>query len=96
MMKIDKKLITYLESLARIELTDGEREKTEKDLQDILSYIGTLGELSTDGAEALSHSFPVTNVMRGDEVKIHSTRDDILMNAPETKDGCFVVPKTVE
>lgn len=95
-LTIDKKLTAYLESLSRIELTDEERKKNENDLQNILSYIETLNELSTDGVEPLSHSFPVANVMRTDEVQMHNTRDDILMNAPEKKDGCFVVPKTVE
>ena len=95
-MTIDKNLVTYLEFLGRIELTEEQREATEKDLQDILTYIDTLNELPTDGVEPLSHSFPVTNVMREDEVKMHNTREDILMNAPEEKDGCFVVPKTVE
>ena len=95
-MTIDKNLVTYLEALGRIELTEEQREATEKDLQDILTHIDTLNELPTDGVEPLSHSFPVTNVMREDEVKMHNTREDILMNAPEEKDGCFVVPKTVE
>ena len=95
-MTIDKELVKYLESLGRIELTDEQRTATEKDLQDILTYIDTLNELPTDGVEPLSHSVPVTNVMREDEVAMHNTRDDILQNAPEEKDGCFVVPKTVD
>lgn len=95
-MIIDKNLVTYLESLGRIQLTESQREETLKDLQDILTYIDTLNELSTDGVEPMSHSFPVTNVMREDVVEIHNTRDEILQNAPEEKDGCFVVPKTVE
>lgn len=95
-MTIDKELVKYLESLARIELTEEQRTATEKDLQDILTYIDTLNELPTDGVEPLSHSFPVTNVMREDVVAMHNTRDDILQNAPEEKDGCFVVPKTVD
>lgn len=95
-MIIDKNLVTYLESLGRIQLTESQREETLRDLQDILTYIDTLNELSTDGVEPMSHSFPVTNVMREDVVEIHNTRDEILQNAPEEKDGCFVVPKTVE
>ena len=95
-MTIDENLVTYLESLGRIKLTDEQRKSTLKYLQDILTYIDTLNELPTDGVEPMSHSFPITNVMRKDEVSMHNTRDDILQNAPEEKDGCFVVPKTVE
>lgn len=95
-MTIDKNTVAHLEALAKVELTDSERAQTEKDLQEILSYIDTLSELSTDCVEPLSHSFPITNVMREDECEMHNTREDILMNAPEKNDGCFVVPKTVE
>ena len=95
-MTIDKNLVTYLEALGRIELTEEQREATEKDLQDILTYIDTLNELPTDGVEPLSHSFPVTNVMREDEIASSMTPDEIVANAPESQDGCFVVPKTVD
>ena len=95
-MTIDKKLITYLESLGRIELTEDEREKCGKNLADILSYMDTLNELDTAGVEPLSHSFPVTNVFREDVVAASADRELLLSNAPRQKDGCFKVPKTVE
>lgn len=41
-MQITSELISYLESLGRIRLTEEERKNSEKDLQDILSYINTL------------------------------------------------------
>ena len=53
-------------------------------------------DLNTDGVEPASHSFPVANVMRRDEVTNAPQVEAILSNAPEQKDGCFVVPKTVE
>lgn len=95
-MQIDKNLVMYLEKLGRIELTEEQRTASEKDLQDILTYIDTLNELDTDGVEPASHSFPVANVMRADEVTNGADPDAILQNAPNQKDGCFVVPKTVE
>ena len=55
-----------------------------------------LNELDTDGVEAMSHCFPVTNVMREDEVQPSMSADEIVANAPESQDGCFVVPKTVD
>lgn len=95
-MTIDRNLVMYLEKLGRIRLTDEQREASEKDLQDILTYIDTLNELDTDGIEPASHSFPVANVMREDVVTNSADVENILRNAPESKDGCFVVPKTVE
>lgn len=95
-MQITPDLIKYLESLARITLTESEEEKVGKELQDILTYIDTLNELDTTDVEAMSHSFPVTNVFRKDEVKLSMSPDEIVANAPESQDGAFVVPKTVD
>lgn len=95
-MQITPNLIKYLESLARITLSEDEEKKVGNELQDILTYIDMLNELDTDGVEAMSHCFPITNVMREDVVAESMTSDEIVANAPESHDGCFVVPKTVE
>lgn len=95
-MQITPDLIQYLESLARITLTEDEEKKIGGELQDILTYIDKLNELDTEGVEAMSHCFPLTNVFRADEVKASMSPDDIVANAPESQDGAFVVPKTVE
>lgn len=95
-MQITPDLIKYLESLARITLSESEEEKVGKELQDILTYIDTLNELDTTDVEAISHSFPITNVLRKDEVKPSMSPDEIVVNAPESQDGAFVVPKTVD
>lgn len=95
-MQITPDLIKYLESLARITLSESEEEKVGKELQDILTYIDTLNELDTTDVEAMSHSFSITNVLRKDEVKPSMSPDEIVANAPESQDGAFVVPKTVD
>ncbi len=95
-MQITPDLIKYLESLARITLSESEEEKVGKELQDTLTYIDTLNELDTTDVEAMSHSFPITNVLRKDEVKPSMSPDEIVANAPESQDGAFVVPKTVD
>ena len=60
------------------------------------SYIDTLNELDTSGVEPMSHVFPVNNVFREDVVTNEDDREEILANAPEAKDGAFVVPKTFD
>lgn len=95
-MTIDRSLVEYLEKLGRIHLSEEERSASEKDLQSILSYIDTLNELDTDGVEPASRSFPVANVMRDDTVTNGADTENILKNAPQSRDGCFVVHKTVE
>ena len=95
-MQITPDFIKYLEKLARITLSEDEEKKVGNELQDILTYIDMLNELDTDGVEAMSHCFPVTNVMREDEVAPSMSPDEIVANAPESQDGYFVVPKTVD
>jgi aspartyl-tRNA(Asn)/glutamyl-tRNA(Gln) amidotransferase subunit C len=95
-MEITMDLISYLEKLGRIRLTDEEKEKAIIDLSSILGYIDKLNELDTDSVEPLSHAFPITNVFREDVVTNSDRRDAILSNAPAQKDGSFKVPKTVE
>ncbi len=95
-MQITPELIKYLESLARITLSEEEEKKVGNELQDILTYIDKLNELDTKGVEAMSHSFSLTNVLRADEVKASMNPDEIVANAPESQDGAFVVPKTVD
>lgn len=95
-MQITPDLIKYLESLARITLSEDEEKKIGAQLQDILTYIDMLGELDTESVEAMSHCFSITNVMREDEVSPSMTPEEITANAPEAQDGCFVVPKTVD
>ncbi len=95
-MQITPELVKYLESLARITLSEDEEKKVGAELGDILAYIDMLNELDTEGVEAMSHCFPLTNVMREDEVAPSMSPDEITANAPESSNGSFVVPKTVD
>lgn len=95
-MQIDDQLITYLETLSRLSLTEEERADTRENLAKILAHIDKLAELDITGAEPLSHPFPSVNVFREDETAPSFDRETILAAAPEQKDGCFKVPKTVE
>ncbi|MCQ2503390.1 MAG: Asp-tRNA(Asn)/Glu-tRNA(Gln) amidotransferase subunit GatC [Saccharofermentans sp.] len=95
-MEITKELVQYLESLGRLELSPEDEERTQKDLSDILGYIDQLSELDTEGVEPLSHVTGVSNIMREDKIANDDMRDAVLSNAPETKDGTILVPKTFD
>ena len=93
---ISDETIEYVGILAKLELSEEEKEPAKKDMGSMLDYIDKLNELDTDGVEPMSHVFPVQNVFREDVVTNGNQRGDILQNAPEQKDGAFVVPMTVE
>lgn len=93
---ISDETIEYVGILAKLELSDEEKEQAKKDMADMLDYIDTLNELDTSGVEPMSHVFPVNNVFREDVVTNGDDREEILANAPEAKEGAFVVPKTFD
>ena len=93
---ISDETIEYVGILAKLELSEEEKEQAKKDMANMLDYIVTLNELDTSGVEPMSHVFPVNNVFREDVVTNEDDREEILANAPEAKDGAFVVPKTFD
>ncbi len=93
-MQITDETIEYVGILAKLELSDEEKEQAKKDMSNMLEYVGMLNELDTEGVEPMSHAFPVHNVFREDIVVNGDDRDNMLLNAPDQKDGAYVVPKT--
>lgn len=93
---ISDETIEYVGILAKLELSEEEKEQAKKDMGDMLDYIDKLNELDTSSVEPMSHVFPVNNVFREDVVVNGDDSENILKNAPEEKDGSFVVPKTVD
>ncbi len=93
--KISDETIEYVGILAKLELSEGERESAKADMEKMLDYIDTLNELDTEGIEPMSHVFPVNNVFREDVVANGDGRAQTLANAPLREDDCFKVPRTI-
>ncbi len=93
---ISDETIEYVGILAKLELSDEEKEEAKKDMGRMLDYIDKLGELDTTDVDPMSHVFPMQNVFREDVVTNGDTREAILKNAPQEKNGMFVVPKTFD
>lgn len=91
---ISDETIEYVGILAKLELNEEEKEQAKKDMGSMLDYIDKLNELDTQGAEPMSHVFPVNNVFREDVVTNGDAREQMLANAPQKKDGTYMVPKT--
>lgn len=91
---ISDETIEYVGILAKLELSDAEKEQAKADMGRMLDYIDKLGELDTDGVEPMSHVFSAENVFREDVVVNGDDRERLLSNAPQEKDGMFVVPPT--
>ncbi len=95
-MKITQEIIEHIADLARLNLTDSEKEKLTHEMANIVAYVDKLNELDTSSIEPTSHVKPVYNVFREDKVKESYDREKILANAPSADEGCFKVPRVVE
>ena len=93
---ITDETIEYVGILAKLELSDEEREQAKKDMGRMLDYIDKLNELDTSGIEPMSHVFPLQNVFREDVITNGDGSEETLKNAPEEKNTMFVVPKTFD
>ena len=93
--KISDETIEYVGILAKLELSDAEKEAAKKDMESMLDYIDKLSELDTSNVEPMSHVFPVQNVFREDVVTNGDNKEATLANAPLRKEDSFEVPKTI-
>ena len=93
---ITDETLQYVAALAKLALSDEEKQQAKKDMAEMLDYIDRLNELDTTGIEPMSHVFPVKNVFREDVVENGDGGEETLANAPERRDRAFVVPMTVE
>ncbi|KIL36818.1 glutamyl-tRNA amidotransferase [Cohnella kolymensis] len=95
-MTINLKDVEHVANLARLELTETEKEQFAGQLNAILKYAEKLNELDTDGIEPTSHVMPMANVMREDQVRPSWPIEKVLRNAPDEENGQFKVPAVLE
>jgi aspartyl-tRNA(Asn)/glutamyl-tRNA(Gln) amidotransferase subunit C len=95
-MAIDRAAVDHVARLARLDLSEEERERMGVELSQILEHAEQVQRLDLDGIEATSHSVPLSNVMRKDEVRPSLPQEIALRNAPEAEDGRFKVPRIIE
>lgn len=93
---ITKEQVEHVAKLARLALTDEEKELYTKQLSKILDYIDQLNEVNTEGVEPMTQPIPKVNVMREDIVRKIFDKDSVLKNAPHEEYGFFRVPKIGE
>ena len=97
-MKITMEEVEHVAKLARLELSQGEKEKYLVQLEKILDYVDLLKKIDTKDIEPTSHALALENVWRED--KLEPAPDDtierLLSNAPDREDDYFKVKKIIE
>ena len=92
---IDDETMENVCILAKLSLSEEEKEKAKAEMQKMLDYVDKLDELDTSSVEPMSHIFGDNNVFREDEVTNGDNREAMLANAPKAKEGQYQVPKTI-
>jgi len=87
--------IDHIAQLARLKLTDSEKERLGGHLDTIIEYIGQLDQLDTSNVEPTSHVLPIRNVFRDDDAESGLPRSDTLSLAPSQKKDHYEVPKII-
>ncbi len=97
---ISKETVEHIAKLARIELSEEEKEKLGKDLSSILDYVEKLNKVDTAKIKGISQVTGLSSVMRDDERrkdnKQLAIRDKLLREAPKRKKDYVQVPKILE
>ncbi|MBP2002484.1 aspartyl-tRNA(Asn)/glutamyl-tRNA(Gln) amidotransferase subunit C [Paenibacillus shirakamiensis] len=95
-MSITTKDVEHVAKLARLDLTQEEKEVFTEQLSAILKYAEKLNELDTEGVEATTHVLHLSNVMREDVTHESLPAEKVFLNAPDEEDGQFKVPAVLE
>ena len=95
-MSLSIKEVEHIAQLARLTLTREEKERYRKQLSAILDYVAQLQELDTSQIPPTSSVLPTRSRLREDVIKPSLDREEVLRNAPQTKDNQFRVPPVLK
>ncbi len=90
---ITVKDVEHVAKLARLELTDAEKELYTKQLGDVLKYVEQMNEVDTSDVKPMTQVVDFCNVMREDVPNLEISKEALMSNAPEEENGFFKVPK---
>ena len=85
--------VEHVAKLARLELTQEEKEVFTHQLGDVLAHVEKMNEVDTVGVEPMNHPIDFVNVMREDKKIYENTREELMQNAPDIEGEFFKVPK---
>lgn len=96
MAKLLKEEVEHIAKLARIELTEAEKQKYAEELSAVLGYVSELQKVDTnkiDGDAAIGGQITgLGNVMDGDYIrKSEISREEFLKQAPASEKGYIKV-----
>jgi aspartyl-tRNA(Asn)/glutamyl-tRNA(Gln) amidotransferase subunit C len=95
-MLISLEDVDHVATLARLGLSQSERETLRTQLSSILAYVETLSELDTSTVTPASQVIRLENVKRPDTRRAGLSLEDVMANAPDRQDDYFRVPAVLD
>ncbi len=95
-MSLTTEEVQHIARLARLELTDEQREHYREQLSHILDYIAKLRTLDTTDVPPTAGGGLTQMTLRPDESRPSLPTGELLANAPETEDEQFKIPPVFE
>ena len=95
-MAVDIAAVAKIARLARIEVSESEKQHISVEISGILQWVEQLGEVNTDGVPQMTSVSAVKLPWRKDVVTDGNQQEAVVKNAPQSDYGCFVVPKVME
>ena len=95
-MSISREDVEHVAYLARLGLTEEEKDRLAQQLSNILDAMQVIDRLDTSAIPPTAQVIPLANVMREDVVRPSFDREQILRNAPRRSGEYFVVPAVLE
>ncbi|KKR07868.1 MAG: Aspartyl/glutamyl-tRNA(Asn/Gln) amidotransferase subunit C [Parcubacteria group bacterium GW2011_GWC2_39_14] len=95
-MKLDKAQIEHLANLAKLDISEEEKEKYAEQLSSILEYVDKLNEIDTKNIEPLSQVSGAIDVLRPDVVKQCFSQEKVLAEVPDLEKRQIKVKKVFE
>ncbi len=83
--------VEHVASLARLGLSDEEKETLREQLSSILDHIAVLSKIDTESIPPTAQVNELFNVLREDEIRPSLSQEEVLRNAPRSRDGFFEV-----
>ncbi len=85
--------VEHVAKLARLDLTQEEKEMFTHQLGDVLAHVEKMNEVDTTNVEPMNHPIDFYNVVREDKKIYENTREELMKNAPDIEGDFFKVPK---
>jgi len=95
-VSVDAATVRRIAHLARIAVAEDEVAHLQGELNAMLAFVEQLSEVDVSGVEPMTSVTPMAMKKRVDAVTDGGIAEDIVRNAPQTADNCFLVPKVIE